>query len=64
MGARASPCKELKPRKSIEILTNEDHYEVLGVTRRASAGEIKKAYRKFAPKYHADKNCSPKRIKS
>ena len=37
-------------------MSKRDYYTVIGVERGVSAGELKKAYRKLAMRYHPDRN--------
>ena len=37
-------------------MAGKDYYKILGVSKNANEGEIKKAFRKLAMKYHPDQN--------
>lgn len=39
--------------------TKKDYYEILGISKNASADEIKRAFRKLAKKYHPDVSAEP-----
>src|SRR5438105_2654611 len=45
-----------RPRALADVRTEQDLYDILGVTPAASAEEIRSAYRKLASRYHPDRH--------
>ncbi len=52
------PCKKFRAGcgAPMPTTTKQDYYELLGVARKASAKDIRAAFRKLARKYHPDLN--------
>lgn len=42
-----------------KVINAKDYHKILGISKKASKDEIKKAYRKLALRFHPDRNADP-----